>query len=394
MKSLEKIERLVKKRRYKASAEVYDKAFGNFLQAVDAHLRQKKVVAESKIWRTIMKSRITKIAAAAVIMTTGYIVIYQSGGSIDGATVAFAQITKNMKQMPWLHAVVEGAGDRLEAWFCFERMIMVQKRLNGEVTYQDDLKQIVQVYDPDANTVTVSRGIPDSLVGMGHSVLDFPKLAMKHFEEAGAKVIQEKGKYKGKDATIYKMSGFLGGMNIKLEMTVDARKNIVLFLNQKAFDKYGKLTMEANGYFDYPEAGPESIYDVGVPASAETMNPEKERNEYDKAFEKAMAEIDARQDWPEPRDLVVRYWQARNAKNFDEMAIFWPGSETWNRQVLENEEPVEYVFGEVQKTDVAGRIVVPYASKDYYEKHRKYSLRMILSIEKSAKERYYIISGN
>lgn len=396
MKPEEKIERLIRERRYKASADAYEKTLGSFLFAVDDYLKQKAIPIEPNIWRKIMKSRITKFAATAVILIVGYVVIYQSGGSIDVATVSFAQITENMKQMPWLHAVVEGAGDRLEAWFSFERRIMVTKHTNGQIRCQDDLKQTIEIYEPDSNTVTVLRGMPDSLAGMGRSALDFPKSAMKFFDEAGAKVTQEKGKYKGKEAKIYKMSGFIGNMNMELEMTVDADKNVPLFLNQKAFDKAGKLVMEANGYFDYPDKGPQSIYDVGVPTSAKTVQGEKkeEKTAYDKAFEKAIVEIDSRQAWPEPRDLVVKYWQARNAKHFDEMAVLWPGSATWNRQALEKEEPVEYVFGEAQPTKSQDYIIVPYASKSYYEKHGEFSLKMVLSNRDSDKKRYYIISGN
>jgi hypothetical protein len=234
-----------------------------------------------------MHSRITKLAAAAVTIIAGFVVIYQSGDSIDIATVSFAQISENMKQMPWLHTVVEGAGDRLEAWFCFERRIMMQKHLNGEIRCQDDLKQIIQVYNPDANTVTVSYAAPYSLAGMGRSALDFPKLAIKFFEEGGGKMIQEKGKYKGIDATIYKMSGFLGGMDMKIEMTVDAEKNIPLFLNQKAFDKNGKLTIEANAYFDYPEMGPKVSMILVFPGRQKSRRKEG-KTTYEKAYEKQL----------------------------------------------------------------------------------------------------------
>jgi len=399
MKPAEKIGNLIKERRYKASAETYDKALGSFLQAVDEHIKQKSAPNEPKIWRRIVNGRITKLAAAAVIIVAACVVIHQSGGSIDVTTVAFAQITENMKQMPWLHAVVEGkhegASDRLEAWFSFEFSIKVSKQANGEIRHEDFRKRVLQIYNPDVNTVTVSHMQPDAHSGLGGSALDFPKLVVKAFEDAGEKVISDIGKYKGKDVKIYKMSGFLGGMDMKIEMTVDAEKHLLLFLNQKAFDKTGKLTMEGNGYFDYPEKGPESIYDVGVPTSAKTVRGEKEEEKtaYDKAFEEAVSVVDGRESWPEPRDLIISYWQHRNAKNYNEMAILWPSSAIWN-QSLEKEEPVEYVFGEVQKTEVAGRIVVPYASKDYYEKHGKYSLKMVLNNKKSAKGRYYIISGN
>ena len=66
----------------------------------------------------------------------------------------------------------------------------------------------------------------------------------------------------------------------------------------------------------------------------------------------------------------------------------------WNRQALEKEEPGEYVFGEAKRWDIEGHIIVPYASKTYYDTHGKYSLKMVLSNEKSTKGRYYIVSRN
>jgi hypothetical protein len=404
MKPAEKIERLIRNRRYKADAKAYDEALGSFLQAVDEHLEQKAALNKPNLWRRIMSSRITKLAAAAVIIIAACVVIHQSGGSFDVSSVAFSQITENMKNMPWLHGVVEGeqaagtetVSHRMEGWFCFERKITVSRQSSGEVRFQDDLKQILQVYDPAADSITVSHVTPLNWNKIGGSALDFPKAIMKMFEDAGEKVIRETGKYKGKDALIFKMSAFLGGMDMKVEMTVDAKMHIVLYVNQKAFDKAGKLTMEANAYFDYPETGPESIYEVGVPTSTKTIPGEKEEEKtaYDKAFEEAVAVIDSRENWPEPRDLVIAYWAKRNAKQYDEMAIFWPGSATWNRRALENEEPVEYVFGEAQATEFQGRLIVPYASKSYFDKHGTYGLKMRLSNEKSARGRYYITSGN
>ena len=394
MRPAEKIKRLIKDRRYKADAETYDKALGSFLQAVDEHLKQKAAPSKPNLWRTIMTSRITKLATATVILIVAYVVIYQAGGEID-ATVSFAQITENMKQMPWLHAVVEGAGDRLEAWFSFERRAMAQILTDGRIRYQDYFNLILLESRPATNKVTVTRGRPDDLVGMGRSALDFPKNIIRLFEDAGEKIIRDTGKYKGKDVNVFKMSGFLGGMDMKIEMTIDSEKHVLLYGNQKAFDKTGKLAMEANGYFDYPEKGPESIYDIGVPTSAKTVRDEKEEEKtaYDMAFEQAISVIDTRESWPEPRDLVISYWQHRNAKNYDEMAILWPNSAMWN-QSLEKEEPVEYVFGEVNTKWAEGYIVVPYASKSYYDKHGKYSLKMVLSDKKSTKGRYYIVSGN
>ena len=403
MKPVERIEKLIREKRYKASAETYDKALGSFLQAVDDHVKQKSVPTEPKIWRKIVKSRITKLAAAAVIIIAACVVLHQSGGSIDVATVTFAQITENMRQMPWLHGVAEAnqaAGAemmeiRFEAWLCIERQLSAVKDGNGKVIFQDELEHNFQAYDPNTETITILRDKELNWNKNLSSVGDIPGVMIKGFEEAGENVVRETGKYKGKDVLIFRMSAFLGGRDLWVEMAVDAKMQVVVFINQKAFDKDGKLTEDVNVHIDYPETGPETIYDVGVPRSAKIVHAEREEEEtaYDKAFAEAISVVDARENWPEPRDLVISYWQHRNAKNYDEMAILWPSSAIWN-QSLEKEEPVEYVFGKVQPWEIEGHIIVPYASKSYYDKHGKYSLKMVLSNKKSAKKRYYIVSGN
>ena len=105
--------------------------------------------------------------------------------------------------------------------------------------------------------------------------------------------------------------------------------------------------------------------------------------------------VDSRESWPEPRDLAIVYWEKRNAKEYNELAVLWPGSATWNDRVLKDEEPEEYVFGKAQAAqDMKDTLIVPYASKHYFDKHGKYNLKMRLRNEKSAKGRYYIFSGN
>jgi hypothetical protein len=409
MEPIEKIEKLIKERRYKASAETYDKALGSFLQAVDEHVKQKSAPSEPKIWRKIMKSRTTKLATAAIILITAYIVLHQSGGLID--TVTFAQIRENMKQMPWLHAVAEvkqAAGAemidiRCEVWFCIERKLSALKDSGGKVTFQNELEHIFQAYDPNTETITIPpRDKRLSWNKNLSSVVDVPGAIIKVFEDSGEKVVRETGKYKGKDVLIFRTSALLAvtgqisdDMDMKVEMAVDAERQVVVFITQKAFDKDGKLTEEVNAHFDYPAAGPETIYDVGVPKSAKIVRSEKEEEKivYDQTFEEEISAVDARESWPEPRDLVVAYWQARNAKNYEEMSVLWPGSETWN-QSLEKEEPVEYVFGEAQPTKSEDYIIVPYASKIHFDEHGEYNLKMVLSKRGSSKKRYYIVSGN
>ena len=216
MRPAENIEKLIKNINIDTNAKIDEEVLGEVIEAFEKSKVKKTSAIEQNIWRIIMKSRITKLATAAVIIIGAYVVIHQSGGSIDVATVSFAQITENMKQMPWMHAVVEGTGVGVEAWVCFERRIMAGKWADGEIRFHDDLKQVAQVYVPDSNTVTISRGTADAFAAMGGSALHFPRLVMERFEQAGKSVVREPGKYKGKDATIFKISGFQGGMDMKV----------------------------------------------------------------------------------------------------------------------------------------------------------------------------------
>lgn len=71
MKPREKIEKLIKKMRYEATSEAYNKVLGAFLKAVDEHKKQKSVLTEPNIWRIIMNSikiRKVKVAIAAIVL--------------------------------------------------------------------------------------------------------------------------------------------------------------------------------------------------------------------------------------------------------------------------------------------------------------------------------------
>jgi hypothetical protein len=97
MKPVEKIERLVKKSRYKASPEAYDRALEGFLQAVDSYVKQKSALTEPNIWRTVMKSPITKLAVVAAVIIV--VLIGRWPGGPDITTVAWGEVAKKVEQI-------------------------------------------------------------------------------------------------------------------------------------------------------------------------------------------------------------------------------------------------------------------------------------------------------
>lgn len=98
MKPTDKIENLVRKSRYKAVGESYDKTLNSFMQAVDDYKKQRSALNEPSIWRIIMKTKITKLAAAAVIIIAVLIGINHFGGSIDMVNVAFADVLEQISE--------------------------------------------------------------------------------------------------------------------------------------------------------------------------------------------------------------------------------------------------------------------------------------------------------
>jgi hypothetical protein len=98
MRPEENIENLIKSLNFKASAELHDRTLNDVLEAHEESKKTKSVTSQPNIWSTIMKSKITKLAAAATIVIAVLISINQFGGSIDGASVAWANVVKNVEQ--------------------------------------------------------------------------------------------------------------------------------------------------------------------------------------------------------------------------------------------------------------------------------------------------------
>ncbi len=124
MRPAENIEKLIKKLRYKTSADAHDRVLGNVLEALDKREKQKPGVTTPNIWRTIMNSRTTKFAAAAAIIIAVLIGLHYLAGPLAGTSTVFADVAERLhKARTLLYTVttstaVEGMPDmRMEIAF-------------------------------------------------------------------------------------------------------------------------------------------------------------------------------------------------------------------------------------------------------------------------------------
>jgi outer membrane lipoprotein-sorting protein len=95
MRPSENIEKLIEKLRYKTSTETHDRVLGNVLQALDKHEKQKSGAIKPELWRTIMNSKITKLATAAAIIVAGLVSFHYLGGS---ASSVYADVVERLQK--------------------------------------------------------------------------------------------------------------------------------------------------------------------------------------------------------------------------------------------------------------------------------------------------------
>ena len=80
------------------SADLDKKVFNNAMKTLEKVKAEKEAVQQPNIWRTIMKSPVTKPAAAAVIILAVIVGTMHFSTSIDGTGVLWAQAVQNVEQ--------------------------------------------------------------------------------------------------------------------------------------------------------------------------------------------------------------------------------------------------------------------------------------------------------
>ncbi len=84
----------------KQSNDFENAVFNRIIREQNKKLKQTDGInRQLHIWRIIMKSKITKFTVAAMIVIAAFTGIYRFGSTIDGASVALADVAKKIEQM-------------------------------------------------------------------------------------------------------------------------------------------------------------------------------------------------------------------------------------------------------------------------------------------------------
>ena len=101
MRPAEKIGKFIKNMKIDTNAETDEAVFADVIEAFEKSKKQKSALTEPNIWRIIMKSPITKLAAAAVIVIVVFIGIDQLG--TNGSSVVWADVSERFESVPFFN---------------------------------------------------------------------------------------------------------------------------------------------------------------------------------------------------------------------------------------------------------------------------------------------------
>ncbi len=168
MKNEENIKNLIKKLNDTTSSEMDKRTLDDAFSVLDES-KNKSSATGQNIWRTIMKTKIAKLAAAAVIIIGIFLGLHLIGIQLDGATIAFADVVRPiLTARTATHKMtinMEGLG--IESNNIFEVMVMEPGRMRFNMPDEG-----VGIFDfEQGKSITLS---PESKMAMVIEIRNLP----------------------------------------------------------------------------------------------------------------------------------------------------------------------------------------------------------------------------
>jgi len=242
----QKIKNLFKKSTVTVDSKFDEKTLTAALSTLEKSRKTESAGLQTNPWRIIMKSRITKMAAAAVIIIAAITGINQFGGSIDGASVAWADVAKHIAQADYVHIYYFKSRDNVlksdfEAWY--DRGSMVMRGKKGDLIYDDG--QIEQGFDEHGRRIT--KGPSKFYKGLTF----FEFFTMSLLSEKNEQFNQQIPANVGDDFLIYEFDSPVDESDYVESVFITVGKNSLLPIQMKAYFKDGDYDLVM---FDYEAA--------------------------------------------------------------------------------------------------------------------------------------------
>jgi len=295
------------------------------LVSPQTYIRSRKTV--KVILSAIMKSPITKIAAAAVIVIAVMIVIQQFGVPIDVTNVAWADVQEAFLAQTWVHLKYN---NDTELWYDLKEGKRYYKDWDGRCVFVDRVLNIRQSYVPEWGE-HISEDRPttyeDGVIPPWEPQTAW-EVIVEHWEQRA-----ETGS-KGHSEVERAIEQVDGTRLVRFDRYYNDAVGRRLLVKQIWADPETRLPVKVwerlslsyrekqnrefiTGEFDFPESGPASVYDLGVPGNVPIVK------HYDRTADPFIMEVikagkNALDRFP-PHYRLVRWANDRES----EVDIYW-----------------------------------------------------------------------
>ena len=266
------------------------------LTAAQAALEQNATQASTQampLWKIIREARPSKLAIAAIIAITMILGVVLFEVSPDGASVAWAEMIKEMKQQPWIFQYFDNGSNISQWWLCPKEKISIHD-YNGDVTFENNQTGMTQHYDKQTNTIELRQTVktPHAVPFDDEQALNeifkrpYQELAdlRKRIEAGQYKPRISHGQYRGHEVQIQTYVS----QDQRLNKNEDGSWLVIYIDTQNAllrgYTEWSHYYVGADPNnleyigvergeraYDYPDPGPQSLYDVGVPRDAKVI---------------------------------------------------------------------------------------------------------------------------
>ncbi len=272
MRSAEDIKRLIRNLTDRTSAQMDERVLGDVLRALEES-EQPSALTWPNIRRTIMKSPITKLAAAAVIIAAIMLGMYALTGSVGGTSITIAQVRQAIQDIDWVQMVCTAEEESVSAWYSFASKVQILVDDEGRIVYFDFNAGKRLVWNPGSEDIYESP-IDEGRQFAGGVSSPFEGIT-KVFDSLEAKgdykVTRKLGTYQGQEVEIWtarRVKGKAGPTHTEIcTMYIDVDKKLPIAAKDvKGAD--GDIQLTTDVEFKYTETGPADIYEAGAPRSA------------------------------------------------------------------------------------------------------------------------------
>ena len=245
-----------------------------------AQQSQKRTTPLGVLRRTIMKSPITKLAAAAVIIAAIMLGMYALTGSVEVTSITMAQVRQAMQRIDWMQIINKGGNEnepRIQSphidWYSFDSKVQVSIAMR-RIVYIDFKTRKQLWWNPAGKniyeqTIEQTREFADGAAGPFEMIdKTFRIIQAEHNSE----IVKELGTYEGQKVdvwTIIRDVKNLPGATRTLTVYIDVDRKLPVAATYDHTQEDGTVLRESNIEFKYPETGPADIYEAGAPRSAQ-----------------------------------------------------------------------------------------------------------------------------